>query len=134
MKETRPEKTAAAQTAQHWDTAFCKYKQRSQQFLLSRQTANPKVRFTLELLNSSFEFFFLNFGKSLQKKTQGTGKSLSEALLLSEHGENKLCTKIVLNVKNNFFTQHVLPMFWAWNFHVSIELVIQWTVCRHIVG
>ena len=29
----------------------------------------------------------------------------------SEHGENMLCTKIVLNVKNNFCTQHVLPMF-----------------------
>ena len=28
----------------------------------------------------------------------GTGKSLSEALLFGEHGENMLCTKIVLNV------------------------------------
>ena len=28
-----------------------------------------------------------------------TGKSLSEALLFAEHGENVLCTKIVLNVK-----------------------------------
>ena len=37
-----------------------------------------------------------------------TGKSLSEALLL---GENMLCTKIVLNVRNNFCTQHVLPRF-----------------------
>ena len=36
-------------------------------------------------------------------------KSLSEALLFAEHGENMLCTKIVLNVKNNFCTQHVLP-------------------------
>ena len=26
----------------------------------------------------------------------GTGKSLSEALLFAEHGENMLCTKIVL--------------------------------------
>ena len=25
--------------------------------------------------------------------------------------ENMLCTEIVLNVKNNFCTQHVLPMF-----------------------
>ena len=67
-----------------------------------------------------------------------TGKSLSEALILrssnpqydkrlfidlqvqymkttsSEHGENMLCAKIVLNVKtktkNNFCAQHVLPM------------------------
>ena len=28
-----------------------------------------------------------------------TGKSLSEALLFAEHGENMLCTEIVLNVK-----------------------------------
>ena len=47
-----------------------------------------------------------------------TGKSLSEALIFAEHGENMLCTEIVLNVKNNFCTQHILPMFWAWNFHV----------------
>ena len=40
-----------------------------------------------------------------------TGKSLSEALILAEHGENMLCTIIVLNVKNNFYTQHVLPLF-----------------------
>ena len=37
------------------------------------------------------------------------GKSLSEALLFAEHGENMLFTKIVLNVTNNFCTQHVLP-------------------------
>ena len=41
----------------------------------------------------------------------GTGKSLSEALLFAEHGENMLCTKIVLNVRNNFCTQHVFPRF-----------------------
>ena len=40
-----------------------------------------------------------------------TGKSLSEALLFAEHGENMLCTKIVLNVRNNFCTQHYLPRF-----------------------
>ena len=33
-----------------------------------------------------------------------TGKSLSEALLFAEHGENMLRTKIVLNVGNNFCT------------------------------
>ena len=36
-----------------------------------------------------------------------TGKSLSEALLFAEHGENMLCTNIVLNVRNKFCTQHV---------------------------
>ena len=40
-----------------------------------------------------------------------TGKSLSEALLFAEHGENMLCTKLVLNVRNNFCTQHVLGIF-----------------------
>ena len=40
-----------------------------------------------------------------------TGKFLSEALLFAEHGENMLCTKIVLNVRDNFCTQHVLPRF-----------------------
>ena len=48
-----------------------------------------------------------------------TGKSLSEALLFAEHGEN-MCTKIVLNVRNNFYT-HVLPRL---EFS-CIELVIQ---------
>jgi hypothetical protein len=43
--------------------------------------------------------------------TKVTGKSLSEVLLFAEHGENMLCLKIVLNVKNNFCTQHVLPRF-----------------------
>ena len=49
-----------------------------------------------------------------------TGKSLSEALLFAEHGENILCTKIVLIVRNNFCTQHVLSRFelGILNFHV----------------
>ena len=38
-----------------------------------------------------------------------TGKSFSEALLFAEHGENMLCIKIVLNVRSDFCTQHVLP-------------------------
>ena len=52
-------------------------------------------------------------GRSLYGSTdfQGTGKSLSEALLFAEHWEHILCTKIVLNVRNNFCTQHVLPRF-----------------------
>ena len=40
-----------------------------------------------------------------------TGKSLPEAFLFGEHWENMLCTEIVLDVKNNFCTQHVLPRF-----------------------
>ena len=40
-----------------------------------------------------------------------TGKSLSEALLFAEHGEHMLRTEIVLNNRNDFGTQHVLPTF-----------------------
>ena len=39
-----------------------------------------------------------------------TGKSLSEAPLFAEHGENMLHTKIVLNVRNSFCA-HVFPRF-----------------------
>ena len=39
------------------------------------------------------------------------GKSLSEALLFTEHRENMLFTKKNLNVRNNFCTQHVLLRF-----------------------
>ena len=73
------------------------------------------------------------------RKHQGTGKSFSEAFILtstnpqydkrlfidlpvqymkttsSEHGENMLCTQIVFcfcfDIQNNLCTQHVLPMF-----------------------
>ena len=38
-----------------------------------------------------------------------TGKSLSEALIFAEHGENMLCTKIVLNVRNNSVHNMVSP-------------------------
>ena len=31
--------------------------------------------------------------------------------VIIQHGENMFCTKIVLNVKKNFCTQHVLPSF-----------------------
>ena len=41
----------------------------------------------------------------LVAKLFGIGKSLSEALLFAEHGENMLCTKIDLNVRNNFCAQ-----------------------------
>ena len=38
-----------------------------------------------------------------------TGKSLSEALLFAEHGENMLCTEIVSDIQKIFCTKHVLP-------------------------
>ena len=65
-----------------------------------------------------FTFTLTNTKIYLLKKTRyhyenilDTGKSLSEALLFAEHGENMLCTKIVLNVRNNLCTQHILPRF-----------------------
>ena len=51
------------------------------------------------------------FNADFTNSVVGTGKSLSEALLFTEHGENMLCTKIVVNVRNNFCTQHILPRF-----------------------
>ena len=49
------------------------------------------------------------FGYNNQLRTRHvsspcTGKSLSEALFFAEHGENMLCTKIVLNLKQFLFT------------------------------
>ena len=55
----------------------------------------------------------------LVKEVWRTGKSLSEALLFAEHRENMLCTKIVLNGRNNMFSQGLRLEF------SCIELVIQ---------
>ena len=59
----------------------------------------------------SFFFMLKNIILPVKKMIQCTGKSLSGALLFAEYGENMLCTKIVLNVRNNFCTQPVLPRF-----------------------
>ena len=40
-----------------------------------------------------------------------TDKSLSEPLHFAEHGENMMYMNVVLNVRNNYCTQHVLPIF-----------------------
>ena len=48
---------------------------------------------------------------SVDSRSMITGKSLSETLLFAEHGENLLCTKIVLSFRNSFCTQDVLPRF-----------------------
>ena len=49
--------------------------------------------------------------KYLWKRFTCTGKSLSKALLFAGYGENMLRIKIVLNVRNSFCSQHVLPRF-----------------------
>ena len=68
------------------------------------------------VLISKFLFFV-----ALLKPCQSTGKSLSETLIFAEHGEKLLCTEIVLNVKNDFCTQHTpcselgIFMYWTCN-------------------
>ena len=52
-----------------------------------------------------------NLNSTEEEVIKDTGKFLSEALLFAEHGENMLCTKIGLNLRNNFCKQHVLPRF-----------------------
>ena len=66
---------------------------------------------TIQHISNILFMFSTNVIRSWSFSLADTGKSLSEALLFAEHGENMLCTEIVLNVKNNFCTQHVLPMF-----------------------
>ena len=61
---------------------------------------------------------------SLMSLVSHIGKSLSENLIFAEHRENILCTEIVLNVKNNCCTQHVLPHVLSLEFS-CIELAIQ---------
>ena len=55
--------------------------------------------------------FMARISKHNRQNPPVTGKSLPEALLFAEHWENMMCTKIVLNVRKDFFTQHVLPKF-----------------------
>ena len=62
------------------------------------------------------------FFKLFATKELCTGKSLSEAFLFAEHGENMLRTKIILNVRNNFCAQHVLPRF-------ELEIFMYW-ICN----
>ena len=61
-----------------------------------------------ERISEKFSFMITKYA---QLKSSSTGKSLSEALFFAAYWENMLCTKIVLNVRNNLCTQHVLPRF-----------------------
>ena len=64
----------------------------------------------IQILSKSIKQFQFP-DQTLKKNNICIGKSLSEVLLFAVHGENMLCTKILLNVKNNFCTRHVLPRF-----------------------
>ena len=92
-----------------------------------------------------FCVFHLSFTRNFERKRNwkhynssewnilfGTCKSLSEALLFAEHEENMLCTKIVLNVRNNFL-HNMFSSGLSLEFSCH-ELVIQWTICHYIVG
>ena len=70
----------------------------------------PPLIFVI-IFSTECNLFHEEFEKNVTTNYIITGKSLSEALLFAEHGENMLCTKIVLNVRNNFCTQHVFPRF-----------------------
>ena len=78
----------------------------------------------LRILHIKMNYVWMNkqryWIRGMYTKVAITGKSLSEALLFAEHGENMLCTKIVLNVRNNFWRQHVLPRF-------ELGIFIYWT-------
>ena len=71
--------------------------------------------------------------KSYKIFQNSKGKSLSEAFLFAVHGWKMLCTIIVLNARNNFCTQHVLPrfelgifMYWTCNEFNEQSVVILW--------
>ena len=74
---------------------------------LVRENLLGHNREDIECLHQILNFLFT----LLPNAKHYTGQSLSEALLFAEHGENMFCTKIVLNVRNNFCTQQVLPKF-----------------------
>ena len=64
------------------------------------------------------------FPKTKNAMTWCTGKSLSEALLFAEHGENMLCIDIVLNVKKQYLNTTCSPHVLSLEFS-CIEHVIQ---------
>ena len=77
-------------------------------------TELPMLRKKWQLLNMKFMHLTSEteiVEVAFKKSSTFTGKSLSETLLFAENGEDMLCTKNVLNVRNNFCTQHVLPRF-----------------------
>ena len=58
-----------------------------------------------------------------------TGKSLSEALLFGEHVVYKNCSEGQKQFLYTTCSPHILSLEFS-----CIELVIQLTICRHIVG
>ena len=78
--------------------------------------------FTARTRETNSKYSGSNEGNSLVQKKEElsfTGKSLSDALIFAEHGENMLCTEIVLNVKNNFMfspcSEPGMFMYWTCN-------------------
>ena len=80
----------------------------------SARVKNNNVKYTLPSIEGYNEADISRKNKEKSNfDPKNTGKSLSEALLFAEHWENMLCTKIVLNVRNNFCTQHFI--YWTCN-------------------
>ena len=73
----------------------------------------------------------LNSNLSVQVNPVNLCQKLS---FFAQHGENVLCTKMVLNVRNNICTQYVLPGPGLSLEFSCIEFVIQWTICRAVVS
>ena len=82
-----------------------------------------------KLCNSCFVSVQVNFCQKLLFLPQLTHNMTTDCSLnykfntwkfQAQTGENMLCTKIVLNVRNNFGTQHALPIF-------ELGIFVYWT-------
>ena len=77
--------------------------------MLSRSSYNGDINVLTQCMtDEKTAFFQVKFQSTIP--LEDTGKSLSEALIFAEHGENMLCTEIVLKVKKKFCTQVVLVL------------------------
>ena len=77
-----------------------------------------KIWYNFPNMTQYWHQYNTNLKKSKRKwSTSSTGKSLSEALLFAEHGENMLCTKKFWMSETISVQQQV----WAWNFMYSMN-------------
>ena len=119
QKNTNPWHMTSISDFLYYCCAECNFKDKIEKNFIGHATSeHPKSR---EIFENNQTFDEIISDNKLEENSNDestnedmksdTGKSLSEALLFAEYGENMLCTEIVLNERNNFCTQHVLPMF-----------------------
>ena len=117
-------------------TKLCQNKAGESNFI--QVTLCQKLLFLHQLTHNMPTDCSLNYQFSTWKfQAQNMGRTWEEH-------ENMLCTKIVFcfcfDIQNNICAQHVLPVLIQCSLHVlslefsCTELVIQWTICCHIVG